>query len=292
MKEYLDMVRTVMNKGVHKKVHGTWDTLSYFSYSYKINLAKGFPLLTTKKMFFNSLIHELLWYLKGDHHVRELSKKTKIWDAWKDENGNLETAYGRFWRRFPVPQNGKLPGEKWGDKWITKHEDGSKTFDQIQYVIDTLKTNPYSRRMVVTAWHPANAAQSRLPPCHYTFAFNVLNGKLNCHLTQRSADIALGVPFNIASYAALTQIIAQETGFELGEFGHTLIDAHIYSGRNGNQEDEYSHISGLKEQLSREPKLLPTLKIAKKPIDELRFEDFELLNYDYHPPIKFKVAEV
>lgn len=278
-----------MQNGVRKENRTGVDTLSYFGAFYKVDLAKGYPLLTTKKMYFNSMIHELLWYLKGEHHIRDLRTKTKIWDAWADEKGDLETAYGRFWRRFPFPAKG-LPGERWAEQWTHVEEDGTKTFDQIQYVIDTIKENPNSRRMVVVAWHPANAAQSRLPPCHYSFVFNVNNGKLNCHLTQRSADIALGVPFNISCYAALTQILAQQTGLKLGEFGHTLIDAHIYIGRKGHETEQYGHLEGLKEQLTREPRPLPKLHIADKPIDELKFEDFKLEGYDPHPRIKFKVA--
>ncbi|MDD9953135.1 MAG: thymidylate synthase [Candidatus Woesearchaeota archaeon] len=284
MKEYLDMVRHVLEHGVKKTNRTGVPTRSVFSYFYKVDLAKGFPLLTTKKMYFNSMLHELFWYLSGEEHIKELRNHTKIWDAWADDEGHLATAYGRFWRRYPVPKKG-LPGENWGKKWITK-EGGEKTFDQIQYIIDTLKEikknpdTPNLRRMVVVAWHPANAAESLLPPCHYTFCFNVLGGKLNCHLTQRSADIALGVPFNLACYSLLTLMLAQETGFKAGEFAHTLIDAHIYE----------NHIGGLKEQLEREPKPLPKIMIAKKPFDELRFEDITLVDYHPDPVIKFDVA--
>jgi thymidylate synthase len=291
MKEYLDLVKHVLENGVRKENRTGVDTISCFGAFYKIDLARGYPLLTTKKMYFKSMIRELLWYLKGDNHIRDLRQHTKIWDAWADENGDLETAYGRFWRRFPFPQKG-LTAERWADdpRWVNTEADGTKTFDQIQYVLDTLKENPNSRRMVVVAWNPANAAQSKLPPCHYSFVFNVINGKLNCHLTQRSADVALGVPFNISCYAALTQILAQQTGLQVGEFAHTLIDAHIYAGRKGHWTEEYGHIEGMKEQLTREPRPLPSLKIANKPIDALEFEDFTLENYDPHPLIKFKVA--
>ncbi|MBR4376795.1 MAG: thymidylate synthase, partial [Spirochaetia bacterium] len=233
-----------------------------------------------------SMLQELFWYLSGEEHIRNLRQHTKIWDAWADEEGHLETAYGRFWRRFPVPEQG-LPGEKWATKWVTTDPvTGQKTFDQIQYVIDSLKEikkNPESpalRRLVVSAWHPANAAESLLPPCHYSFCFNVTGGKLNCHLTQRSADIALGVPFNIACYALLTMMLAKETGFEVGEFAHTLIDAHIYE----------NHIDGLKEQLTRTPGKLPTVKIADKPFNELTPDDIELIGYEPQGFIKFGVA--
>ncbi len=285
MKEYLDMVRYVLENGVRKANRTGVATLSTFAYFYRVDLSRGYPLLTTKQMYFNSMLHELLWYLSGEEHIKNLRKKTKIWDAWANEEGLLETAYGRFWRRFPVPEKG-LPGENWGTKWVTTEEDGQKTFDQIQYIIDTLKEikanpeTPNLRRLVVSAWHPANAAQSRLPPCHYTFCFNVTDGKLNCHLTQRSGDIALGIPFNLACYSLLTMMLAKETGFALGEFGHTIIDAHIYE----------NHIEGLKEQLKREPRALPSIRIADKPFDELQFEDFELLDYHPHPKIRFEVA--
>lgn len=286
MKQYLDLVKYVLENG-HREVNRTGvAALSCFAVFYKIDLAEGFPLLTTKKVYFNSMLYELFWYLSGEEHIRNLRTKTKIWDSWADSEGRLETAYGRFWRRYPVPEAG-LEGEKWGKKWITEDPvTGMKTFDQIRYIIDSLKEikrNPEAaslRRLVVTAWHPANAAESKLPPCHYTFCFNVSGNKLNCHLTQRSADIALGVPFNIACYSLLTMMIAKETGFEPGEFAHTLIDAHIYE----------NHIEGLKMQLKRKPGKLPLVKIADKPFDRLGFDDIELIGYDPQSFIKFEVA--
>lgn len=288
MKEYKELVNYVLENGILKKNRTGVDTLSVFSYSYRVNLSKGYPLLTTKKMYFNSMLHELFWYLSGKEHIKEFRKKSKIWDAWADEEGRLETAYGRFWRRFPIPKI-NLDGEvfvKETDKFVTREENGELTFDQIGYIIDTLKqmkkdpTIRNSRRLVVSAWHPANASISKLPPCHYTFAFCVLGNKLNCHLTQRSGDVALGIPFNLACYSLLTMMIAKECGYELGEFSHTIIDAHIY----------VNHIEGLKEQLKREELELPSIKIADKPFDELKFEDIELLNYNSHPVIKFDVA--
>lgn len=286
MKQYLDLVETVLENGIYQPNRTGVSTYSVFSYFYKVDLQKGYPLLTTKKMFVNSMIHELFWYLSGEAHIKELRKKTRIWDAWADEEGRLETAYGRFWRRFPTPETG-ADGEVWGEKWTSIDEEtGQKVFDQIQFIIDTLKeikinpNTPNLRRMVVSAWHPGNAAESKLPPCHYTFCFSVKAGKLNCHLTQRSGDIALGIPFNLGCYALLTHILAQETGYEVGEFAHTIIDAHIY-------ED---HVEGLKEQLTREPRSLPTIKIAKKPLNELTFEDISLEGYDPHPVIRFGVA--
>ena len=286
MKVYLEMVKHVLENGVRKINRTGVATLSCFAYFYKVNLQEGYPLLTTKKMYFNSMLYELLWYLSGDAHIKNLRKVTKIWDAWADTEGRLETAYGRFWRRFPMPEKG-VDGENWGRKWTKIDEEtGHRVFDQIQYIIDTLKeikknpAMPNLRRMVVSAWHPGNAAESKLPPCHYTFCFNVIGGKLNCHLTQRSGDIALGIPFNLACYSLLTMILAKETGYEPGEFAHTIIDAHIYE----------NHIEGLKEQLKREPKALPRVKIADKPLSELKFEDFKLENYDPYPLIKFDVA--
>jgi len=278
VKQYHDLVKLVMEKGTHKKTRTGVDTISYFGAFYKIDLSRGFPLLTTKKMQWKSLLHEVLWYLSGENHIRNLRQHTKIWDAWADEDGNLETAYGYYWRHFPSAQKDK------DGQWQIKE------VDQIQYVINEIKRNPTSRRLVVTAWEPGNATTSKLPPCHYSFVFNVNNGKLNCHLTQRSGDIALGIPFNLAAYSLLTQVIAQQVGLKLGEFAHTIIDAHIYLAAEGSETEKYDHIVGLKEQLTREPLALPRLKIKDKPLDELRFEDFELINYQHHDKITFEVA--
>lgn len=269
MREYLDLVERVLTNGTYKKNRTGIDTLSCFAEHYRVDLSKGFPLLTTKKVNFKAMLHEVLWYLSGEDHIRNLRQHTKIWDAWADENGNLQTAYGRYWRRFPSAQINPATG---------KYE--VVEIDQIGKIIELLKTDPNSRRMVVTAWEPGNALKSKLPPCHYTFAFNVQGNKLNCHLTQRSGDIAIGIPFNLAAYSLLTQILAQECKLDLGFFSHTIVDAHIY----------VNHIEGLKEQLKRTPKPLPRLEIARKPIDELRFEDFTLIGYEYYEPIKFEVA--
>lgn len=294
MKQYHDLVKLVMNEGVRKSTRTGVDTISYFGAFYKVDLSKGFPLLTTKKMEWKSLLHEVLWYLSGEEHIRNLKQHTKIWDAWADENGRLQTAYGRFWRRYPVPEkSAALDGEIFVDEnhpFVKRESNGALVFDQVGWVINEIKKNPNSRRLVITAWHPANAVISKLPPCHYTFAFNVSNGKLNCHLTQRSGDIALGIPFNLAAYSILTQIIAQETNLEPGYFVHTIIDAHIYIADKGSPTEKYDHLEGLKLQLEREPYPLPKLVIAKKPIDELKFEDFELIGYQHHPKIKFEVA--
>jgi thymidylate synthase len=278
VKQYHDLVKLVMEKGTHKKTRTGVDTISYFGAFYKVDLSEGFPLLTTKKMQWKSLLHEVLWYLSGENHIRNLRQHTKIWDAWADEDGNLETAYGYYWRHFPSAQKDK------NGHWQIKE------VDQIQYVIDEIMRNPSSRRLVVSAWEPGNATTSKLPPCHYSFVFNVNSGKLNCHLTQRSGDIALGIPFNLAAYSLLTQVIAQQVGLELGEFAHTIIDAHIYIAPEGSETEKYDHLIGLKEQLTREPLALPRLKIKSKPLDELCFEDFELINYRHHDKITFEVA--
>ena len=269
MREYLDLVERVLTNGTLKKNRTGIDTLSCFAEQYRVDLSKGFPLLTTKKVNFNAMLHEVLWYLSGEDHIRNLRKHTKIWDPWADEQGNLETAYGRYWRKFPSAQLDPVTG---------KYE--VVEVDQIGRVIELLKTDPNSRRMVVTAWEPGNALNSKLPPCHYTFAFNVQGKTLNCHLTQRSGDIAIGIPFNLAAYALLTQILAGQAGLESGVFSHTIIDAHIY----------VNHVEGLREQLKRTPRPLPRVEIAAKPLDDLRFEDFALVGYDCYEPIKFEVA--
>ncbi|MFQ5638035.1 MAG: thymidylate synthase [bacterium] len=284
MRVYLDLVERVLTNGSRKSNRTGVDTISSFAEFYRVDLAEGYPLLTTKKINFNAMLREVFWYLSGEDHIRELQKHTKIWDAWADENGNLETAYGRYWRRYPLPAQGiALGAEVFVDgnhSFVSREADGSFSFDQIGWAIHELKTNPNSRRIVINAWHPANAVVSKLPPCHVLWVLNVQDGKLNCHLTQRSADIALGIPFNLACYTLLTQAIAREVGLQAGQFAHTLIDAHIY----------VNHIENLKEQLRREPLPLPRLKINSKPFHLLRFEDFELVNYQFHEPIKFDVA--
>ncbi|WP_435182621.1 thymidylate synthase [Halobellus sp. EA9] len=332
MRQYLDLVTDVLEAGGHKPNRTGVDTISAFSRHYRVDLSEGFPLLTTKDLSgarWNSLIHEFVWYLSGEEHIRTLREETGIWDAWADEDGNLDTAYGRFWRRFPVPEEG-LPGESWpedGHRWM--NDEG--TFDQIQYALDMLRENPNSRRIVVNAWHPANAAVSTLPPCHYTFVLNVQGDELNVHLHQRSGDVALGVPFNIAAYSLLATALAQRTGFELGEFAHSVVDAHIYCGAGdrgawyadnlgelqsrladvderteyrdvrewleatappeADGEERYDHVPGLLEQCAREPRERPTIDVADVPLDDLTFEDVELSGYDPAPGIEFAVAE-
>jgi len=332
MRQYLDLVTDVLESGGHKPNRTGVDTISAFSRHYEVDLGEGFPLLTTKDLSgarWNSLIHEFVWYLSGEEHIRDLREETGIWDAWADEEGHLDTAYGRFWRRYPVPEEG-LPGESWPDddhRWL--NDEG--TFDQIRYALDQLRENPNSRRIVVNAWHPANAAVSTLPPCHYTFVLNVQGDRLNVHLTQRSGDVALGIPFNIAAYSLLAIAIAQRTGFEPGKFAHSVVDAHIYCGagdrgawyaehlgelqsrlaavgeRTGfrdvrewleeaappeaDGEERYDHVPGLLEQCAREPRERPTIDVSDVPLDELAFDDIELSEYDPAPGIRFAVAE-
>tara|TARA_B100001750_G_C15407237_1_gene545861 strand:+ start:289 stop:1107 length:819 start_codon:yes stop_codon:yes gene_type:complete len=271
MKEYLDLVKHVLDNGTLKENRTGTATKMVFGYHYKINLSNGFPLLTTKKVFFNSVLRELLWYLSGETHIRNLREHTKIWDPWTSEKKNWEI--------------GKMYGYQWVN-WekFTKNDDGNsyskQTINQIEETIQLIKHNPESRRMVVTAWNPSVLDEIALPSCHAFFIFNVTNNKLNCHLTQRSGDIALGIPFNIACYSLLTYMIAQETDLEVGEFSHYINDAHIY----------VDHIDGLKEQLKRTPKPLPRLVIKSVPFWDLKFEDFELLNYTPEGVIKFPVA--
>lgn len=281
MKAYLDLVKNVLENGVRKENRTGTDTISNFAEFYKVDLSEGFPLLTTKKVFFRSVILELLWYLRGEDHIRWLRDENDchIWDAWADEDGHVGPIYPVLWRRFPYLEKENVNLEGIGgavesETWVRKE------FDQVQRAIDMLKTNPNSRRIVVSTWHPGLLGEMALPPCHIMYIFNVSNGKLNCHLTQRSGDIALGIPFNLACYSALTMAIAQEVGLEPGTFAHTIVDAHIY----------VNHVDGLKEQLKREPRELPTLEIAKKPVDELTFDDFKLHGYDPDPVIKFEVA--
>lgn len=292
MKEYLDLVKAVLDRGVRKPSRTGVDTISLFGAFYKVDLAAGFPLLTTKKVNYAACLHELLWYLSGEDHIRNLRKVTKIWDAWADENGDLQTAYGRYWRRFPHPvQKSHSPVSQSGER-----ESPVEEIDQIQYVVDEIRRNPFSRRLVVSAWEPGNAERSKLPPCHFAFVFNISPNekgeprRLNCHLTQRSGDIALGIPFNLACYATLTQILAQEVGLEVGHFAHTIVDAHIYCADARSPMAAYDHVAGLREQLGRSPRPLPRLLIAKKPMKELRFEDFRVEGYNPHPPISFRVA--
>ncbi len=263
MKQYLDLMKYVLDNGAEKGDRTGTGTKSVFGYQMRFDLSKGFPVVTTKKLHLRSIIHELLWFLKGDTNIKYLKEnKVSIWDEWADEQGELGPVYGHQWRSWPTA-------------------DG-QVVDQISYVIDQIKNNPDSRRLIVSAWNVGDIEKMALPPCHAFFQFYVANGKLSCQLYQRSADIFLGVPFNIASYSLLTMMIAQVCDLEPGEFVHTFGDAHLYS----------NHIEQTHLQLSREPRPLPTMKINPevKNIFDFKFEDFELVGYDPHPHIKGKVA--
>ncbi|QEY25096.1 thymidylate synthase [Neisseria zalophi] len=263
MKAYLDLMRHVLEHGADKSDRTGTGTRSVFGYQMRFDLREGFPLLTTKKLHLRSIIHELLWFLKGDTNIQYLKdNQVSIWDEWADENGNLGPVYGYQWRSWPAP-------------------DG-RHIDQIANVIQQIKNNPDSRRLMVSAWNPALIEEMALPPCHALFQFYVVNGQLSCQLYQRSADIFLGVPFNIASYALLTMMVAQVCGLEAGEFIHTFGDAHLYS----------NHFEQAELQLSRTPRALPKMKINPEVTDlfSFRFEDFELTDYDPHPHIKAPVA--
>ncbi len=287
MKQYLDVVSAVLERGTRKENRTGIDTLSLFNHNYDIELAKGFPLLTTKDISWKNIVVENLWFLSGETNIGLLKKHgCKFWDPWADEKGEVPSAYGHFWRHFPVPGG---------------------TSDQIRYVIDELKKNPHSRRMVVSAWAPGNAQKSALPPCHAMFILNVQNDAknepvLNLHLTQRSCDVALGLPYNIAGYALLLELFARFSGIRAGRFAHSIIDAHIYTKKPDGSQAEYDHVPGLKEQLLRAPRALPRLRLAPeiKALEDLRplldastediLQAIAIEGYDPHPAIKFKVA--
>lgn len=263
MKQYLDLLQHVLDHGILKEDRTGTGTHSVFGYQMRFDLQNGFPLLTTKKLHLKSIIHELLWFLKGDTNVKYLQANgVRIWNEWADENGDLGHIYGYQWRSWPDYDGGHI--------------------DQIKEAIDTIQNNPDSRRIIVSAWNVADLPQMNLPPCHAFFQFYVANGKLSLQLYQRSADIFLGVPFNIASYALLLMMVAQVTGLEAGDFVHTLGDAHIYN----------NHIEQVREQLSREPRDLPKMKLNPdvKSIFDFKYEDFELTDYNPHPHIAGKVA--
>lgn len=252
-----------MDTGTQKHDRTGTGTISVFGYQMRFNLQDGFPMVTTKKLHLKSIIHELIWFLSGDTNIAYLKENgVRIWDEWADADGNLGPVYGYQWRSWPTPDGGHI--------------------DQISQVVNQIKNNPDSRRMIVSAWNVADVNQMALPPCHSLFQFYVLDGKLSCQLYQRSADIFLGVPFNIASYALLTMMMAQVCGLEYGDFIHTFGDAHIYN----------NHLEQAKLQLSRDPRPLPTMKINPdvKDIFSFKYEDFTLENYDPHPHIKGVVA--
>lgn len=263
MRTYLDLLQHVLDTGVDRGDRTGTGTRSVFGYQMRFNLEEGFPVLTTKKLHLRSIIHELLWFLKGDTNIAYLKDNgVTIWDEWADANGDLGPVYGYQWRSWPTP-------------------DG-RHIDQIYNLLKMLRDNPQSRRLIVSAWNPALVDEMALPPCHCLFQFYVADGKLSCQLYQRSADIFLGVPFNIASYALLTMMIAQVVGLEPGDFVHTLGDAHLYS----------NHFEQAREQLTRSPKKLPVMQINPdvKDLFQFRFEDFELQNYEADPSIKAPIA--
>jgi thymidylate synthase len=263
MKQYHQLMQHVLDHGTHKEDRTGTGTVSVFGYQMRFNLADGFPMLTTKKLHLKSILHELIWFLKGDTNIQYLKENgVSIWNEWADEQGNLGPVYGSQWRSWPAP-------------------DG-QSIDQISQVIQQIKNNPDSRRLIVSAWNVGMIPQMALPPCHAFFQFYVADGKLSCQLYQRSADIFLGVPFNIASYALLTHMIAQVCDLQVGEFIHTLGDAHLYT----------NHLEQAQLQLTRDFRELPQLKInpAVKDIFEFKFEDFSLEGYDPHPHIKAAVA--
>lgn len=263
MKQYLDLLQYILDNGIEKNDRTGVGTRSVFGYQMRFDLQKGFPLVTTKKLHLRSIIYELLWFIHGDTNIKFLhDNNVSIWDEWADENGDLGPIYGKQWRRW-------------------EGKDG-KVIDQLSWVINEIIKNPNSRRLIVSAWNVAEISEMKLPPCHVLFQFYVVNNKLSCQLYQRSADVFLGVPFNIASYSLLTHMIAQVTGLQVGEFIHTFGDAHLY----------LNHIEQAKLQLSREPFPLPQLKLNPniKNIDDFKFEDIEIINYQAHPSIKADVA--
>jgi thymidylate synthase len=263
MKQYLDMMRHVRDAGAVKEDRTGTGTRSVFGYQMRFDLSQGFPMVTTKKLHLRSIIHELLWFLRGDSNVKYLQDNgVSIWNEWADENGELGPIYGVQWRSWPTPDGGSI--------------------DQIAEAVELLRTNPDSRRILVSAWNASEIPNMALPPCHTLFQFYVADGKLSCQLYQRSADIFLGVPFNIASYALLTHMMAQQANLKVGDFVWTGGDCHLYS----------NHFEQADEQLQREPLALPTLAIRRKPksIFDYHFEDFEVLNYQSHPHIRAAVA--
>jgi len=263
MKQYLNLLDHVLKNGIKKEDRTGTGTISTFGYQMRFNLEEGFPVMTTKKLHLRSIIHELLWFLNGDTNLKYLhDNRVTIWDEWADDNGDLGHIYGYQWRSWPTPDGGHI--------------------DQISRVIEAIKTNPNSRRLIVSAWNVGELDKMALPPCHLMFQFYVANGRLSCQMYQRSADIFLGVPFNVASYSLLLLMVAQVTGLKPGEFVHTFGDAHIY----------LNHIDQVKLQLTRETYELPEMKINPeiKNIFDFRFEDFELMNYRAHPSIKGEIS--
>ncbi len=263
MKQYLDLMQKILDEGVFKDDRTGTGTLSIFGHQMRFDLSEGFPVITTKKLHLRSIIHELLWFLRGETNVRYLQENgVRIWNEWADENGELGPVYGSQWRSWPVC--------------------GGDSVDQISKVIEQIKTEPHSRRMIVSAWNVSEIEKMRLPPCHLLFQFYVAEGRLSCQLYQRSADVFLGVPFNIASYALLTMMIAQVCGLQPGDFVHTLGDTHLYT----------NHLDQARLQLARDPLSLPVMKLNPdvESIFEFKYEDFDLVGYQAHPHIRAEVS--
>lgn len=270
MRQYLDLCKHILEHGEKKEDRTGTGTISVFGYQSKYDLRDGFPILTTKKILFPAVVWELLWFLRGSTNINDnLKEHTPIWNAWADENGELGPVYGYQWRKWE-----QFVWDNEGKQYRKQH------IDQISQVIEQIKKDPDSRRHIVSAWNVADIDRMALPPCHAFFQFYVINGRLDCQLYQRSADVALGVPFNIASYALLMSMVAKECGLTPGIFVHTLGDAHIY----------FNHVEGIRTQLAREPKPLPQLKLADKKVLEFTFEDIALINYVHDPFIKFPIA--
>ena len=280
MRQYLDLLEHILNHGAVKTDRTGTGTRSIFGYQMRFDLGLGFPLLTTKKIFLKGVIHELLWFLKGDTNIKYLQDNgVTIWDEWADENGDLGPVYGYQWRHWPKFE--LIPAHNEGPEWVPEQWQKGE-IDQIAEVIDRINRIPDDRRLIVSAWNPADVPKMKLPPCHALFQFYVANGRLSCQLYQRSCDVFLGVPFNIASYALLTMMVAQVTGYEPGEFIWTGGDTHIY----------LNHLEQVSLQLLREPRILPQMRLNPevKNIFDFKYEDFSLEGYDPHPPIKAPVA--
>ncbi len=276
MKQYHELVQRVLDEGERRDDRTGTGTISIFGAQTRYDLRDGFPLLTTKKVLWAGVVRELLWFMKGSTNINDdLTQHTPIWDAWADESGELGPIYGHQWRRWGAPFE-----QHAGDKSKLSHERKGPGVDQLAQAIELIKHDSTSRRIIVSAWNVSDVPHMALPPCHAFFQFYVQGKRLDLQLYQRSADVALGVPFNIASYALLLMLVAQECDLTPGVFIHTLGDAHIY----------LNHVEGLKEQLEREPKPLPTVRIKKKPLDQIRCEDIELVGYEHHPFIKFEVS--
>jgi len=263
MRQYHDLMEHVLRHGARKDDRTGTGTISVFGHQMRFDLSEGFPLVTTKKLHLKSIIHELIWFLRGDTNVRYLQENgVTIWDEWADANGDLGPVYGQQWRSWPAPDGG--------------------TIDQIAWLVDEIRRNPDSRRLIVSAWNPADIPKMALAPCHCLFQFFVVDGRLSCQLYQRSADVFLGVPFNIASYALLTHMVAQVTGLAVGDFVHSFGDTHLY----------LNHLDQTREQLTRMPRALPTLRLnqAVRKLEDFRFEDIVIEGYDPHPAIKAPIA--